>query len=245
LLNLGWIDLGYDLADGSTGLVLFGPDAWFDRKVATLRDASAAPRREADTRERLARYAAMTPVLRKEEATALAKGCALEMRSCDGASIDSLLRTAVDARERDTLSGLAYAPLVVAAATGGQDGATLDPRVIGSVAEALRIGGESTLDEIASKARVPGATDSGAVRGKVITVTGRISSIRREGPTSVGMLATDAGPVYFVTPFATDAVPETLTGFRGVFVQRYAPANQPPEQGPSFVLVGAFGPRGP
>jgi hypothetical protein len=31
LMDLGWISLGYDLADGATGLVLFGPEGWFGR----------------------------------------------------------------------------------------------------------------------------------------------------------------------------------------------------------------------
>jgi hypothetical protein len=147
-----------------------------------------------------------------------------------------LLRTAADAGERDTLSGIAYAPMVIAAATGGKDGTTLDPRVVGSVAEALRIGGESTLDDIPSMAGA--ASDSDAARGKVIVVVGRVSSIRRDGPTSVGTLTTDPEPVYFVTPFATSVVPESTARFRGVFVQRYAPADGPP----SLVLVGAFAP---
>jgi hypothetical protein len=236
LLDLGWIDLGYDLADGSTGLVLVGPDAWYGRQVASLRDVAVAARSKVDTAEQLARYAAMTPALRKDEARTLAARCALEARSCDGTSIDGLLRTAADAGERDTLSGIAYAPMVIAAATGGKDGTTLDPRVVGSVAEALRIGGESTLDDIPSMAGA--ASDSDAARGKVIVVVGRVSSIRRDGPTSVGTLTTDPEPVYFVTPFATSVVPESTARFRGVFVQRYAPADGPP----SLVLVGAFAP---
>jgi hypothetical protein len=98
-----------------------------------------------------------------------------------------------------------------------------------------------TLDNIPSIVHVAGASDSDAARGKVIAVTGRVSSIRREGPYSVGTLTTDAEPVYFVTPFATHPVPETLTRFRGVFVQRYA-TTQSNGPLPSLVLVGAFGP---
>ena len=236
LLDLGWIDLGYDLADGSTGLVLAGPDTWYGRKVATLRDAAVAARSKTDTAEQLARYAAMTPALRMDEATTLADRCAFEARSCDGTSIDSLLRTAADAREREALSGIAYAPMVVAAAKGGKDGTTLDPRVVGSVAEALRIGGQLTLDAIPSTARA--ASDCNAARGKLIAVSGRVSSIRREGPTSVGTLTTDTEPIHFVTPFVTSVVPESTARFRGVFVQRYASADGPP----SLVLVGAFAP---
>ncbi len=78
LLELGWIDLGYDLAEGSTGLVLVGPDAWFGRKIATLRDAAAAARSKADTGQQLARYAAMTPALRRDAARTLAAQCALD-----------------------------------------------------------------------------------------------------------------------------------------------------------------------
>ena len=54
-------------------------------------------------------------------------------------------------------------------------------------------------------------------------------------------LTTDAEPVYFVTPFATDGVGETLVRFRGVFVQRYV-SGTPRKGPPSLVLVGAFGP---
>ena len=149
LLDLGWIDLGYDLADGATGLVLVGPDAWYGRKVATLRDAAEAARSKADTAEQLARYADMTPALRKDEASdagrsvharRCARATARPSRACSGRP--PMLANAM------TLSGIAYAPMVVAAAKGGKDGTTLDPRVVGSVAEALSIGGESTLGDI-------------------------------------------------------------------------------------------------
>jgi hypothetical protein len=242
LMDLGWIDLGYDLADGATGLVLIGPEGWFARKTAIMRDAAVAAKRKTDAAEQLSLYDAMTPEVRKDEARALAAQCALEVRSCDGISIENLLRTATDVGERNTLSGISYAPMVVAAAKGGTDGTTLDPRVIGSLAEALRVGGESTLDNIPSMTRVVAASDSDAARGKVIAVVGRASPIRREGLYSVGTLTTDAEPVYFVTPFPTHAVPMTFARFRGVFVQRYASANQPHGQPSSLVLVGAFGP---
>ncbi|HLK35980.1 MAG TPA: hypothetical protein VKU41_04455, partial [Polyangiaceae bacterium] len=122
LVDLGWIDLGYDLTEGETGLVVFGPQGWFGRKTAAMHDAAQAARREADAAEQLVHYAAMTPASRKDEARMLAARCTLEMQSCDGASIDDLLHTAADASERDTLSGIAYAPMVVAAAGGGTDG---------------------------------------------------------------------------------------------------------------------------
>jgi hypothetical protein len=242
LMDLGWIDLGYNLAEGSTGLVLLGPRSWFSRKTSAMRNVAAAGTRDTDAEEQLARYAAMTPALRMDEARALAAQCAVEAGSCDGASIENLLRAAADARERELLSGVAYAPMVVAAAKGGTDGATLDPRVIGSVAEALRTGGESTLADIPSVAPAAAASDSDAARGKAITVTGRVSAIRREGSYSVGTLTTDAGPVYFVTPFATTRDVETLARFRGVFVQRYSPTDQAQDAAPSIVLVGAFEP---
>jgi hypothetical protein len=183
----------------------------------------------------------MTPALRGDEARTLAAQCTLEARSCDGTSIESLLRAAPDARERHALSGIVYAPMVVAAAKGGKDGMTLDPRVVGSVAEALRMGGQAALDDIPAMARVAAASDSDAARGKVIVVAGRVSSIRREGTTSVGTVTTDAEPVYFITPFATDVARENPARFRGVFVQRYSLADASQGQ-PSLVLVGAFGP---
>ncbi len=242
LLDLGWIDLGYDLADGATGLVIMGPEGWYARKTATMRDAAAAAGRKADAARQVARYAAMTPELRQGQARVLAAQCALEMRSCDGASIENLLGTAGDAGERSTLSGIAYAPVVVAAAKGGADGTTLDPLVVGSAAEALRSGGEGTLENIPSVTRAAAASNTDAARGKVIAVSGRASPIRREGPLSVGTLTTTgAEPVDFITPFPTGVAPATLTRFRGVFVQRYAPPNRE-HLPPSLVLVGAFGP---
>jgi hypothetical protein len=242
LMDLGWINLGYDLADGATGLVLIGPVGWFESKLGTMRDAAAAAKRKTDAEEQLARYAAMTPELRNGEARALAAQCALDVRSCDGVSIENLLRTGTDAGERGTLSGIAYAPMVIAAAKGGTDGTTLDPLVIGSSAEALRIGGESTLDNIPSMALVAAAIDPNAARGKVIAVTGHASTFRREGPYAVGTLTTDAEPIYFVTPFSTQPDPGVVARFRGVFVQRYTSANESNSHPPSLVLVGAFGP---
>jgi hypothetical protein len=238
LMDLGWIDLGYDLAEGAAGLVLLGPEAWYQRKTAILRGVAGAAGRKAEAANRLARYAAMSPQARKDEARTLAADCGLDVRSCDGASIESLLGTA-SAAERESLGGIAYAPLVVLAAKGGTDGVTLDPRVVGSVAEALRLGGAATLDDIpsvtAAEAREPGSS-----RGKVIAVTGRVSTVRSEGPYWAGALATETDPVYYVTPFAPRAVPGILARFRGVFVQRYAPADAPEGQSPSIVLVGAF-----
>ncbi|HLK41429.1 MAG TPA: hypothetical protein VKU41_31990, partial [Polyangiaceae bacterium] len=108
-------------------------------------------------------------------------------------------------------------------------------------AEALRIGGESTLDNIPIVARATAASNSGAARGKVIAVTGRASAVRPEGSYLVGTLTTDSGPVYWVTPFATRPPPATVVRFRGVFVQRFASATQSSDgQPPSLVLVGAF-----
>ncbi len=240
LLDLGWIDLGYDLADGSTGLVLVGPQAWFARKTAVLRDATAAARATAEAAEQLERYAAMTAPRRKEEARTLAARCAHDARSCDGASIENLLRATADPGERGVLSGIAHAPIVAAAARWGRDGSTIDPVIVGSVAEALRRGGESTLDDLPSVTRVAAASDSGIARGKVIAVTGSLSAIRRERTYAVGTLTTDAEPVHFVTPFVAYPVPGTLARFRGVFVQRCTCTSEAPDQRRSLVLVGGF-----
>jgi len=238
LMDLGWIGLGYDLADGASGLVFVGAESWFGRKTATMRDAAAAAESKTDAAEQLARYAAMAPDLRKDEARALAAQCALELRSCDGAAVENLLRAAADPGERETLSGITYAPMVVAAAKGGNDGATLDPLVMGTLAAALRLGGESTLDNISPIGPLAAAADSDAARGKLLVVTGRLSPIRSEGLWSVGTLTTEAGPVYVATPFTTSRVPKTRATFRGVFVQRYAPTDGTDRS--SLVLVGAF-----
>jgi hypothetical protein len=37
LLDLGWVELGYDLTAGSAGLVVLGSEGWFDRKSAMIR----------------------------------------------------------------------------------------------------------------------------------------------------------------------------------------------------------------
>jgi hypothetical protein len=243
LLDLGWISLGYDLADDDIGLVLFGAEGWYGRKRATLGRAARSAQRQTDATEELARYAAMTPEKREDESRALAARCALDRRSCDGASVASLLRAAANAGERAALNGITHAPLVIAAAKAGTDGTTLDPVVVGAVAEALRIGGISTLDHISRTTRAAAASDPAAARGKLISVTGRATLTRPEGPYSVGTLMTAAGPVHFVTPFTTPDLGETVARFRGVFVQRYASAEQPPGQPPALVLVGAFGPR--
>jgi hypothetical protein len=243
LMDLGWMDLGYDLAEGASGLVLVGPERWFGRKTVAMHDAAAAAKLKTETSEQLVRYAAMTPTLRRDEARALAAQCTLEMRSCDGASIENLLRAAVKPDERAALSGLAYAPALVAAAKGGRDGTTLDPRVVGAVAEALKIGGLAALDDIPTILPVAAMRDSEKARGKVIAVTGHASAVRRDGAYSIGTLTSDAEPVYFVTPFAVIDVPTPVVTFRGVFVQLYAPINQSQNPPTSLVLVGAFSPQ--
>ena len=201
LLDLGWMDLGYDLAQGSIGLVLLGPQAWYARKTAVVRDAAVAASRKTEVAEQLALYVAMTPELRRQAGHTLAARCALDVRSCDGASIDSLLQASADAVERRTLGGIAFAPMLVAAAKGGADGTTLDPRVVGSVTETLSTGGLGTLDDIPSVTFVAASNDPDAARGKVVAVAGRITWIRRERTYSVGTLTTGAALVYFVTPF--------------------------------------------
>ena len=241
LLNLGWIELGYDLADGATGFVLLGPHSWFGRKVASIRGAARASEREADARQ-LARYSAWSPTERQSEARELAAQCARARRTCDDRSIDSLLRASMEDGERGTLGGTLYAPLLEAAAKRGSDGTTLDPVVVGSSAEALKRGGVSTLDHVSLTERAVAMNDADAARGKVMTVMGRMSSLRPEGSYFVGMLTTDAGPVYIVTPFAGDGGSEELQRFRGVFVQWFGPPNLLPRQAPSLVLVGAFAP---
>ncbi len=238
LMDLGWIGLGYDLSDGANGLVLVGAESWFGTKTAAMRGTAAAAEGKTDSARQVARYAAMAPGFRKDEARVLAAGCTSDVRSCDGSAIENLLRAATDPAEREILSGITYAPMVVAAAQRGSDGATLDPTIMGTLAEALRLGGKSTLDNIPTMAPGAAAADPDAARGRVVVVTGRFSSIRSEGPLLVGTLTTDAEPVYFATPFTGDR-PETHATFRGVFVQRYAPSDR--KGGSSLVLVGAFG----
>ena len=41
-MDLGWLDLGYDLKDGTTGLVLAGPQAWYGHKVAGMVGVTSA-----------------------------------------------------------------------------------------------------------------------------------------------------------------------------------------------------------
>jgi hypothetical protein len=236
LMDLGWIELGYDLSQASKGLVIVGPEGWYGRKTAILRNSAGAARRKTDAAEQVARYSAMSPAARANEARALAAHCTPEARTCDGASIENLLRAAVAPDERDTLSGIVYSPMVVAVAKGGKDGTTLDPLVMGSLAEAFRVGGKSTLDNIPSVARLVAASDSNAARGKVIAVSGHASAIRRDGPYSVGTILTDAEPIYFVTLFTVHADAGSIARFRGVFVQRYTSPSLPP----ALVLVGAF-----
>ncbi len=204
-----------------------------------MRRRASAADKKAEVADEVARYVATTPGQREHEARGLAAVCALEARRCNQRSIESLLKSAADPSERDTLSAITYAPLVVAAAKRGTDGTTFDPLIIGSVAETLRIGGASTLDHIPGMTQVEATRDSNAARGKVITVTGRTSPVRREGSYTVGTLRTAAGRVHFVTPFETDVAPEAFARYRGVLVPRYASTNQ----SPSFVLVGAFSPQ--
>jgi hypothetical protein len=100
----------------------------------------------------------------------------------------------------------------------------------------------SALDELPAVTRLATVDDPGNARGKVIAVAGRVASVRADGGCSVGALTTDAGPVYFVTPFAMPADTEPIARFRGVFVERYGSTDQAPGQPPSIVLVGAFSP---
>lgn len=230
LMDLGWLAMGYDLADGAIGVVLIGPEHWFERKTTSMRRVARAAQNRTDALERLARYDAMTPDQRKREAAALAARCTLEVRSCDGTSIDDLLRTAANTSERDALRAATYAPMILAVAKQGTDGAKLDPLVIGSLMELLELGGEASLDAI------PNTSQHEPARGGVIAIAGRISRIRLDGTYTTGTLTTDAGVFHFATPFAINEVSESFARFRGVYVQRHSPADQPP----SLVVVGAF-----
>ena len=102
--------------------------------------------------------------------------------------------------------------------------------------------GSGALESIPRAAGVTATKDPAAARGQVIAVNGRVSSVQRDGPTSVGTLTTGSETIYFVTPFSTAALTgDTPARFRGVFVQKYAPPGQPS----SLVIVGAFGPGPP
>jgi hypothetical protein len=241
LMDLGWISVVYDLTEGATGLVLIGPESWYERKVSSMRSSAAATRRRSDAATELARYAGMTPSLRNDAARDLATRCWLEADECDGRSVGNLLRTAVHADERDELSGILYAPLLASTAKKGAEGSTLDALLIGSLAETLRVGGVSSLDNLPCTTRFVAAADAEAARGRVIHVVGRTSSIRRKGSYSFGALTSEAEPVYFVTPFPAEGVSETLVRFRGVFVQWYTPPSPERIRRSSLVLVGAFG----
>ena len=239
LMDVGAVELGYDLTDGAKGLVLLGSEGWFARKQAALHVASDRARASTQAAEQLGRYRMMTPPQRAEEATALAAGCSLDPHACDGASIASLLEASDAGDERGQLAAVTSAPMVVAAARAGSDGALLDPMVVGNVTETLRMGGRSTLDRIPGVARAAAVKDPAAARGRVIVVSGRVSSVRDEGATSTGMLTMGVETNYFVTPFSIEGVSgSTLARFRGVFVQKYSPAGQPS----SVVLVGSFSP---
>ncbi len=240
LLELGWTDLGYDLADGATGFVLLGPQTWFERKVAALRGASGDERKSAA--ERLASLASLSPAERRQQAEELAAQCGRALGTCDDRAIGSLLEAAGGAGERSALSGIVYAPLLATAAQQGRDGTGLDPLVVGSAAEALKLGGGSTLDHLAVTSRAVAASDADAARGqshrpqRALIVpfdprarTTSARSLRRRGQCT------------FVTPFVViDGPADALTSLRGVFVQWYGSPALPPSQSASLVLVGAF-----
>jgi hypothetical protein len=101
------------------------------------------------------------------------------------------------------------------------------------------MGGRSTLEHIPDVARATAVADPAAARGRVIVVSGHVSSVRDDGGTCSGMLTLGSETNYFITPFSTEGVTgPTRARFRGVFVQKVAPAGQ----SSSLVLVGAFGP---
>ena len=73
-----------------------------------------------------------------------------------------------------------------------------------------------------------------------MTISGRTSSIERDGSYTRGKLTTSSDPVYFVTPFAVpDALQEPVR-FRGVFLERYTPEGSAQNHAEAIVLVGAF-----
>ena len=239
LIDVGAVEVGYDLTDGAQGLVLLGSEGWFARKQAALHVESDRALASTQAAEQLGRFRMMTPRERAEEAKALAEGCSRDPHACDGASIANLLEASDAGGERGVLTGVTAAPMVVAAAKAGSDGATLDPRVVGSVVETLRMAGSGALESIPRAAGVTAVKDPAAARGKVIAVSGRVSSVQADGPTSVGTLTTGSETIYFVTPFSTAGLTgDTPARFRGVFVQKYSPPGQPS----SLVIVGAFGP---
>ena len=238
LIDVGAVEVGYDLTDGAMGLVLLGSEGWFARKQAALHVASDRALASTQAAEQLGRFRMMTPRERAEEAKALAEGCSRDPHACDGASIANLLEASDAGGERGVLTGVTAAPMVVAAAKAGSDGATLDPRVVGSVVETLRMAGSGALESIPRAAGITAVKDPAAARGKVIAVSGRVSAVQAEGRTSVGTLTTGSETIYFVTPFSIAGLTgDTPARFRGVFVQKYSPPGQPS----SLVIVGAFG----
>jgi hypothetical protein len=86
------------------------------------------------------------------------------------------------------------------------------------------------------------STRGSSNRAKADSAFNLTEQTKNGSPYSVGTLTTDAEPVYFVTPFATDVAPETFARFCGVFVQRYAPTDPSRSQPASLVVVGVFVP---
>jgi hypothetical protein len=55
LMDLGWVEMGYDLTAGSTGLVVLGSEGWFNRKSAMIRAGAPSPAGTAQAQSRVPR----------------------------------------------------------------------------------------------------------------------------------------------------------------------------------------------
>lgn len=181
------------------------------------------------------------PAFRLREAKAFASKCIVS-NVCDSHEAASLVASAADQKDGALMGAIVGSVMSSMACKQASDGSELSVEAIKRAYEPLLANGKIGLKHLPTCTRGAAAKDPSTERGKVISVSGQVVQIRRDGALYVGNIVSESMKTsYFVTPFSTANIEEgTYATFRGIFVQTYAFENVSGGETQAIALLGAF-----
>ncbi|MGE5786128.1 MAG: hypothetical protein ACM3ZE_16135 [Myxococcales bacterium] len=210
-----------------------------DRMQAEI-DARARQKSEEDA-AKTERLRKVGPAARLSEAKLFADGC-ISANTCDSVVAARLVASSANQKDGSLISSIVGATSAGMAVKQATDGTELSAAVVDKATEPLLANGKAGLRHLPTCTRGAAMKDPASSRGKIVTASGQVVQIQRDGPVFVGTLMSDGlKAIYFVTPFETDKIEEgSYATFRGLFVQQFYYANAMGGQTEAAALLGAF-----
>lgn len=161
---------------------------------------------------------------------------------CSSDEAAHLIASSAQEKDGQLIGSVVGATMAALASKRAKDGTKLSTELITKGAEALLANGKEGLRYLPTCTRGAALKDPESARGKVMTVSGQVVQIRKDGPVFVGTLMSDGlKAVYFVTPFSTGSIEDgSYAKFRGIFVQEFDYANAMGGETQAAALLGAF-----